>query len=66
MRVGDIVFTNFFGEAYKMCLLLEIKKPVVHDRWSRFFDPCLVLLPDGRKVWLQRDAILTVDEYEGG
>ena len=65
MRVGDLVFTNFFGEAHKVCLLLEIKKPVVYGRWDRV-DPCLVLLPDGRKVWLQRGAILTVDEYEGG
>ena len=63
MRVGDLVFTNFFGEAHKVCLLLEIKKPVVYG--SRV-DPCLVLLPDGRKIWLQRGAILTVDEYEGG
>jgi len=41
MKPGDMVFTNFFGEAHKVCLLLEIKKPVVYGRWDRV-DPCLV------------------------
>jgi len=61
MKPGDIVFTNFFGEQHTICLLLERKDPLPYG-----VDPCLVLLPDGRKAWFQSEALLTMDEYEGG
>jgi hypothetical protein len=58
MVVGDLVFTNFFGEPHRSGMILDIR------RNSYGIQSYLTLLSDGNQVYFQPDAIITPGELE--
>ena len=58
MNVGDLIFTNFFGEPHRTGIILKINSNM-YGRVS-----FLTLLSDGNQVYFQPDAIITPGELE--
>jgi len=56
--VGDLIFTNFFGEPTKTGIILDI-------RWNSYgIQSYLTLLPDGKQVYFRPEQIITTMELE--
>jgi len=56
--VGDLVFTNFFGEPHRSGIILNIR------RNSYGIQSYLTLLSDGQQVYFKPDAIITPDDLK--
>lgn len=61
MRVGDLVFTNLFGEKNVSGILVEVRK-LPNDALE--FYTCKVLLSVGKMKVFPSSQLLTVDEVE--
>jgi len=58
MVVGDLVFTNFFGEPHRSGIILDI-------RWNSYgIQSYLTLLPDGKQIYFRLEQIITPGELE--
>jgi len=58
MKVGDLIFTNFFGEPHRAGMILEVRS-------SSYGIQCyLTLLSDGQQVYFRPDQIITPDDLE--
>jgi len=58
MDVGDLIFTNFFGEPHRTGIILKINSNM-YGRVS-----FLTLLSDGQQVYFRPDQIITPDDLE--
>jgi hypothetical protein len=58
LRIGDLIFTNFFGEPYRTGIILKINSNM-HGRVT-----FLTLLSDGQQVYFRTDQIITPLELE--
>ena len=57
-KIGDLIFTNFFGEPHRTGIILKINSNM-YGRVS-----FLTLLSDGNQVYFQPDAIITPGELD--
>jgi len=56
--VGDLIFTNFFGEPTRTGMILDI-------RWNSYgIQSYLTLLSDGKQVYFRPEQIITPVELE--
>ena len=56
--VGDLIFTNFFGEPHRSGIILKINSNMYG--WVTF----LTLLSDGKQVYFRPDQIITPGQLE--
>ncbi len=58
MDVGDLCFTNFFGEPTRTGIILDI-------RWNSYgIQSYLTLLPDGKQIYFRPCEIIALGELE--
>ena len=56
--VGDLIFTNFFGEPHRVGIILRVG-------WNSYgIVSYLTLLPDGKQVYFRPEQIITPVELE--
>ena len=56
--VGDLIFTNFFGEPHRAGIILRVG-------WNSYgITSYLTLLPDGKQVYFRPEQIITPGELE--
>jgi hypothetical protein len=56
--VGNLIFTNFFGEPHRAGIILDI-------RWNSYgIQSYLTLLPDGKQIYFRPEQIIAPGELE--
>ena len=58
-EIGDLVFTNFFGEPHRAVIILKV------NRNPYGIVSYLTLLSGGKQLYLKPDALITVDDLGG-
>ena len=57
--VGDLIFTNFFGEPHRAGIILDVRR-----NSYGVVSSYLTLLPDGKQVYFRPEQIITPGELE--
>jgi hypothetical protein len=58
-EIGDLCFTNFFGEPHRAVIILKV------NRNPYGIVSYLTLLSGGKQLYLKPDALITVGELGG-